>query len=200
MTAAEKWKKTRNESRFPELEIAILLRMSGNDWRRVLWNALLLYRSNLLSRTNSYSTTTLRRPPGYGGQAKENETMDKKTGLEILEKMLGLMSEDGIVDVIHFAARTQKRDENPDTLKKRLIAAREQVEMLGAMAALLGGFAQKGNRCANTWLPRIRTDLMDWQTTLKRREAEWQTFLETMPDKSAATRSASSSFDNRRGE
>ena len=184
MTDTEKRAK-QQELHPPELEIAILLRMSGNDWRRVLWNALLLYRSNLLSRTNSYSTA-----------AGRNETMDKKTGLEILEKMLGLMSEDGIVDVIHFAARTQKRDENPDTLKKRLIAAREQVEMLGAMAALLGGFAQKGNRCANTWLARIRTDLMDWQTTLKRREAEWQTFLETMPDKSAATRSASSSFNH----
>lgn len=108
--------------------------------------------------------------------------MDKKTGLEILEKMLGLMSEDGITDVICFAAEVQKRDENPDTLKKRLIAAREQVEMLGAMEAVLGGFAQKGNRCANTWLPRIRTDLMDWRTTLKHYEAEWRKFLETAPD------------------
>lgn len=69
--------------------------------------------------------------------------MDKKTGLEILEKMLGMLSEDGITDVICFAAEVQKRDENPDTLKKRLIAAREQVEMLGAMEAVLGGFAKK---------------------------------------------------------
>ena len=126
--------------------------------------------------------------------------MDKKTGLEILEKMLGLMSEDGIVDVIHFAARTQKRDENPDTLKKRLIAAREQVEMLGVLEAVLGDFAKKGNRCANTWLAQIRVNLEDWRTALKERETEWRKFTETTPDKSAATRSASSSFDNRRGE
>lgn len=126
--------------------------------------------------------------------------MDKKTGLEMLEKMLGLLSGDEIAEVVCFAAGIREKQRNPDTLKKRLIAAREQVEMLGVLEAVLGDFAKKGNRCANTWLAQIRVNLEDWRTALKERETEWRKFTETTPDKSAATRSASSSFDNRRGE
>lgn len=100
--------------------------------------------------------------------------MDKKEKIDLLEKLLWLLTEDGITDVIHFAAEIQKREENPDALKKRVITAREQVEMLGAIDALLEGFAQKGNCCAKLLQLRIRDDLKEWQTTMKRREEEWR--------------------------
>ena len=108
--------------------------------------------------------------------------MDKQTGLIILRKAFTWLSGDEIAEVVCFAAGIREKQRNPDTLKKRLITAREQVEVLGALEAVLGDFTKKGNRSANTWLAQTRVNLEDWKTVLKEREEEWRKFTGTTPD------------------
>lgn len=108
--------------------------------------------------------------------------MDKQTGLIILQEAFTWLDGDEIAEVVCFAAGIREKRRKPDTLKKKLITAREQVEMLGAVEASLGDFAKKGNRCANTWLAQVRVNLDDWRAALKEREEEWRKFTGTAPD------------------
>lgn len=107
--------------------------------------------------------------------------MDKKLGMQILANMLEQMSDDGVSDVVLFAADVKKKDKNPNTLKEKLVNAREQVEMLSAAEALVGNLVQKGNRSANTWLLQLRIDLSDWRVVLSKYEDEWQKYTEIKP-------------------